>query len=157
MSEPIKTEYLRPDSALPPYLMFPRFLLGLELPDGAKLLYILLLDRARLSMQNPGWTDEAGRVYLIYTIRDLSAAMRRSEGAMKNGMRALEQAGLICRTRQGLGQPNRLFVRIPKAENCPSDRQKSVRQRGRNLSTNKNDNKKNNIPSNYVCEEGESL
>ena len=35
----------------------------------AKLLYALLLDRARLSMQNPGWTDERGRVYLIYTIR----------------------------------------------------------------------------------------
>ena len=83
MSYRLKTEYLRPDSALPRYLMLPRFLLEAELPDGARLLYALLLDRARLSMQNPGWTDERGRVFLIYTIRDLSAAMHRSESAVK--------------------------------------------------------------------------
>ena len=88
MSDRGKTEYLRPDSALPRYLMMPRFLLEAELPDGARLLYALLLDRARLSMQNPGWTDERGRVFLIYTIRDLSAAMRRSESAVKVALRA---------------------------------------------------------------------
>ena len=57
MSDRLKTEYLRPDSALPRYLMLPRFLLEAELPDGARLLYALLLDRARLSMRSDGWTD----------------------------------------------------------------------------------------------------
>ena len=154
MSDRRKTEYLRPDSALPRYLMLPRFLLEAELPDGARLLYAMLLDRARLSMQNEGWTDERGRVFLIYTIRDLSAAMRRSESAVKVALRALEAAGLIRRERQGLGKANRLYLLTP-VENDPSVGSNSIRQTGRNQPLNKNYIRKNNRT--YECGEEESL
>ena len=154
MSDRRKTEYLRPDSALPRYLMLPRFLLEAELPDGARLLYALLLDRARLSMQNPGWTDKHGRVYLIYTIRDLSAAMHRSESAVKVALRALEAAGLISRERQGLGKANRLYLLTP-VENDLSAGSNSIRQTGRNQPLNKNYIRKNNRT--YTCREDESL
>ena len=154
MSDQRKTEYLRPDSALPRYLMLPRFLLEAELPDGARLLYALLLDRARLSMQNPGWTDEHGRVFLIYTIRDLSTAMHRSESAVKVALRALEAAGLIRRERQGLGKANRLYLLTP-VENDLSVGSNSIRQTGRNQPLKKNDRNKNNRT--YICGEGESL
>ena len=154
MSDRLKTEYLRPDSALPRYVMLPRFLLEAELPDGAKLLYALLLDRARLSMQNEGWTDAHGRVFLIYTIRDLSAALRRSESAVKVALRALEAAGLIRRERQGLGKANRLYLLTP-VENDLSVGSKSIRQTGRNQPLNKNYRNKNNRT--YVCGEDESL
>lgn len=50
---------LKPDSAIPVYLMYPRFLLELDMNDTAKMVYLLLYDRARLSMQN-GWLDEGG-------------------------------------------------------------------------------------------------
>ena len=154
MSDRMKTEYLRSDSALPRYLMLPRFLLEAELPDGAKLLYALLLDRARLSMQNPGWTDERGRVFLIYTIRDLSAAMRRSESAVKVALRALEAAGLIRRERQGLGKANRLYL-LTQVETDLSVGSKSIRQTGRNQPLNKNYRSNNNRT--YECWEEESL
>ena len=154
MSDRGKTEYLRPDSALPRYLMLPRFLLEAELPDGARLLYALLLDRARLSMQNEGWTDERGRVFLIYTIRDLSEAMRRSESAVKVALRALEAAGLIRRERQGLGKANRLYLLTP-AENDPSVGSNSIRQTGRNQPLNKY--YKSNNDRSYICGEDESL
>ena len=154
MSDRWKTEHLRPDSALPRYLMLPRFLLEAELPDGARLLYALLLDRARLSMRSEGWTDEHGRVFLIYTIRDLSAAMRRSESAVKVALRALEAAGLIRRERQGLGKANRLYLLTP-AENDLSVGSKSIRQTGRNQPLNKNYINKNNRT--YICGEDESL
>ena len=45
------THYLTADSRMQPYLMFPRFLMELEIPDTAKLLYMLLLDRARVDRQ----------------------------------------------------------------------------------------------------------
>lgn len=154
MSDRLKTEYLRPDSALPRYVMLPRFLLEAELPDGARLLYALLLDRARLSMQNESWTDERGRVFLIYTIRDLSAALHRSESAVKVGLRALEAAGLICRERQGLGKANRLYLLTP-VENDPSVGSNSIRQTGRNQPLNKNYKSHNNRA--YICGEDESL
>ena len=43
-------KYLRRSSMLPPYMAYPRFLLTMNLSETAKLVYVLLLDRARLSM-----------------------------------------------------------------------------------------------------------
>ena len=154
MTEHLKTEFLYRNSALPRYMMFPRFLQEMELPDGAKLLYILLLDRARRSMQSSGWIDEQGRVFLIYRIRDLSAALCRSESAVKVALRMLEAAGLICRERQGLGKANRLYLRIP-VENDLSVGSNSIRQTGRNQPLNKNYKSNNNRT--YECGEEESL
>lgn len=55
---------LKPDGAMPVYLMYPRFLLELEINDTAKMVYLLLYDRARLSIQN-GWLDEDGSMSTI--------------------------------------------------------------------------------------------
>ena len=43
------TDFLTADTSLPSYMMFPRFLLDMEINETAKMLYIILLDRARLS------------------------------------------------------------------------------------------------------------
>ena len=48
------TDFLTADTSLPSYMMFPRFLLGLEINETAKMLYMILLDRARLSQRNEG-------------------------------------------------------------------------------------------------------
>jgi len=42
-----------------------------------KLTYALLLDRARLSQLN-GWTDEAGRVYIIFPIEKIAEMLGKS-------------------------------------------------------------------------------
>lgn len=44
------TDFLTADTNLPSYMMFPRFLLDMEINETAKMLYIILLDRARLSL-----------------------------------------------------------------------------------------------------------
>lgn len=55
------TRFLTPDCPIPPYMAFPRFLLDqVNLSETAKILYTLLLDRARLSQKNDGWTDGQG-------------------------------------------------------------------------------------------------
>nr|WP_243035539.1 replication initiator protein A [Clostridium sp. AM45-5] len=47
------TQFLIKDTLIPPYMAFPRFLLDMEqLSETAKILYVLLLDRARLSQKN---------------------------------------------------------------------------------------------------------
>ena len=73
------THYLTADSRMQPYLMFPRFLMELEIPDTAKLLYMLLLDRARVSQRTPGWADKQGRIFLHYPVKELAAALHRGE------------------------------------------------------------------------------
>lgn len=48
------TDFLTADTSLPSYMMFPRFLLDMEINETAKMLYMILLDRARLSQKNEG-------------------------------------------------------------------------------------------------------
>ena len=50
------TDFLTADTNLPSYMMFPRFLLDMEINETAKMLYMILLDRARLSQKNEGWS-----------------------------------------------------------------------------------------------------
>ena len=45
------------------------------LSTDAKVLYGLLLDRISLSREN-GWMDDAGRVYVYYTIKSVKRSMR---------------------------------------------------------------------------------
>ena len=40
------TDFLTADTSLPSYMMFPRFLLDMEINETAKMLYMILLDRA---------------------------------------------------------------------------------------------------------------
>ncbi|MCD8023479.1 MAG: replication initiator protein A [Lachnospiraceae bacterium] len=151
------TEYLTTGTKLPPYMIFPRFLLDSDLSETTKLLYMLLLDRARLSMKNDGWTDAQGHVFIYFTITDLAAALHKGEMTIKNSLAALESCGLIVRKRQGAGFPNRIYVKIPsgpatqtdrklsgrETENCPMDRQKIVPVTDRKLSGNKKEINKN--------------
>ena len=58
------THFLTPGSQILNYLVFPKFLLEIDdLNETAKILYMILLDRARLSQKNDRWTDENGHVY----------------------------------------------------------------------------------------------
>ena len=152
------THYLTADSRMQPYLMFPRFLMELEIPDTAKLLYMLLLDRARVSQRTPGWADKQGRIFLHYPVKDLAAALHRGESAVKAALSALEDAD---------GKPSRIYVRLPddgkptvrRSENRPSDRHNSGSQTGGNPSTNKNQRiiTTDTNYRDYDCGEDESL
>ena len=102
---------MRADTRLPPYLPYPRFLLQTDLTQTAKLLYALLLDRATLSQAN-GWLDEGGRIYLVFPIEKIAAALDRSPMTVKNALSELEDAGLIERRRSGFSKPNRIYVKV---------------------------------------------
>ena len=130
---------LKPDGAMPVYLMYPRFLLELDMNDTAKMVYLLLYDRARLSMQN-GWLDEDGRVYVYFTEEHLAEALRRTEATIRTALNTLEHHGLIQRKRQGAGKPNRIYVRIPKAAQT-YDRKFDTLQTERKLAYSKNESK----------------
>lgn len=79
-----------------------------------KLLYGLLLDRMGLSIKN-GWHDEAGRVYIYYTLQeiqedlgcchDTATKLLTELGSGKRGV------GLIERIRQGPGRPAKIYVK----------------------------------------------
>ena len=90
---------MRADTRLPPYLPYLRFLLQADLTQTAKLLYALLLDRAMLSQAN-GWLDEGGRIYLVFSIEKIAAALDRSPMIVKTALSELEETDWLAAWRQ---------------------------------------------------------
>ncbi len=113
------TQYLKCDSYIPPYMAYPRFLLDVDISETAKLVYMLLLDRARMSMKNKDWQDEMGRVFILYTIPNLAKDIGKGETTVKKALNRLVKQGLILKQSLGPGQPNKIYVKIP-AENSPT-------------------------------------
>lgn len=130
------TDFLTADTNLPSYMMFPRFLLDMEINETAKMLYIILLDRARLSQKNEGWSDIDGHVFIYFTIEALAEVLHKSQMTIKTALAVLEKQELIFRKRQGPGQPNRIYVKLPK---------ETIHYTDRKLSGNKKEIKKNNL------------
>ena len=164
------TQYLKCDSYLPKYMAYPRFLLGVNISETAKLVYMLLLDRARVSMKNDTWQDEHGRVFVLYTIPDLARDISKGETTVKKALNQLVQQDLIQKQSLGAGHPNKIYVKIPaengptrQAENGPTGQtEKCLTGRvffdpktGRKVPS--NNNKRNKYIRNYDYEEGESL
>ena len=123
------TRFLTQDSPIPPYMAFPIFLLDKDgLNETAKILYTILLDRARLSQKNDGWMDEQGHVFIFFPIKNLAETMHKSEMSIKTALNALEKENLIVRRRQGAGFPNRIYVKYPLETLNQTDRNLSIRQ-----------------------------
>ena len=122
-----------------PYLSYPRFLLGADLTQTAKVLYAVLLDRSNLSRAN-GWTDEDGNIFVVFPLGKLADMVDKGPTTVKTTLTELEAAGLIERRRCGNGMPNRIYVKQP-------DSQEIDRMMDRKPASNKisNSNLKNNL------------
>ena len=91
-----------------------------QLSTDARTLYGILLDRMSLSAKN-SWVDEHGRVYIIYTVREVQESLCCAEHKAVKLFRELEQADLIERKRRGLGRPSLIYVKnfssgLPKTQ-----------------------------------------
>ena len=155
-------QFLKCDSYIPPYMAYPKFLLKLNISEIAKLVYMLLLDRARLSMKNGDWQDEMGRVFVLYTIPNLAKDIGKGETTVKKALNQLLKQGLILKQSLGPGQPNKIYVKI-QTENSPTGQaEKRLTggaffdpKAGRKVPP--NNNKSNKYVRNYEPKEGVSL
>ena len=136
-----------------PKMLFTEEIFG-ALSTDAKVLYGLLLDRISLSREN-GWLDDAGRVYVYYTIKSVKRSMRCANTKACGLLRELSEFGLIERKKQGLGKPTIIYVkdftRFRKAELLCSEKQNSVILHTGTLDNRKsetNKTEKNNTESN---------
>ena len=84
----------------------------LPISSTAKVMYARMLDIIFLS----GIEDANGILFIHFPIVDLAAALARSTMTVKRSLNELEDAGLILRVRQGFGEPNKIYVLIPKKE-----------------------------------------
>ncbi len=94
----------------------------------AKVLYGLMLDRMNLSQKNM-WLDDENRVYIIYTIDDITEDFGCARQKAAKLLDELDKGcGLIERKRQGLGKPNIIYVKnfINEAQSLENSRSMKI-------------------------------
>ena len=82
-------DYMTADTNPLPYLPYPRFLLGADLTQTAKVLYAVLLDRSNLSRAN-GWTDEDGNIFVVFPLNKLADLVDKGPTTVKTALTELE-------------------------------------------------------------------
>ena len=105
-------EFMTIDTPLPPCMPFPRALTGFPVSSTAKVMYCRMLD----VMLSNGQEDENGTLFVCFPVTAIAAVLSRSPMTVKRSLNELETAGLIMRVRQGIGEPNRIYVLIPGKE-----------------------------------------
>ena len=70
------------------------------------------------AMLSKGQEDENGILFVCFPVTAIAAVLSRSPMTVKRSLNELETAGLIMRVRQGVGEPNRIYVLIPGKEDA---------------------------------------
>lgn len=118
MEQTVKFEYFRGMEAEQyTFYRIPKMLFTAEyfksLSCEAKVLYGLMLDRMSLSLKNR-WFDEEDKVYIIFTVEEISELMNCGTQKAVKLMKELDSEqgiGLIEKKRLGLGKPNVIYVK----------------------------------------------
>ena len=113
----MKTDYITSTPALPPYLVYPRFLLGLNVRLTAKEVYAIMLDMT-LNSENVQ-TDEHGRRYLAFYNKTVAEVIDRTPSTVAQALRELETVGLVEKTLIALHTPYHVYVKLPVTEGEP--------------------------------------
>ena len=115
----MKTDYIISGSTLPPYLAYPRFLLGMNIRLTAKEIYAIMLDMILNS--EAAQTDKRGRRYLAFYNKTIAEIIDRTPSTVAHALRELEDAGLVKRhwVSRSPTQPYHTYVKLPITEDKP--------------------------------------
>ena len=105
-------EFMTADTSLPPSMPLPKAIIRLPVSSTAKIMYARMLD----AVMTDGMEDMNGILFICFPIMELSEVLSKSHMTVKRSLKELEEIGLIMRVRQGIGQPNKIYVLIPRME-----------------------------------------
>lgn len=107
-------EFMITGTPLPPCMPLPKTMLRLPVSNTAKVMYARLLDEILAR----GIPDSNGILFIPFPITKLAAALSRSPQTCKRSLNELEQAGMIMRVRQGVGEVSHIYILLPKEDNA---------------------------------------
>ena len=110
----MKTDYIISGSPLPPYLAYPRFLLGMNVRLTAKEVYAIMLDMTLNS--DMVQTDQRGRRYLAFYNKTIAEIIDRTPSTVAQSLRELEAVGLVEKKLIALHTPYHIYIKLPIAE-----------------------------------------
>ena len=105
-------EFMTADTVLPPCMPLPTAMLRLPVSSTAKVMYARLLDE----IMTRGIEDSNGILFIRFPIMEIAAALSRSPQTCKRSLNELEQAGMIMRVRQGIGEVSHIYILLPKED-----------------------------------------
>lgn len=105
-------EFMIASTSLPPCMPLPRATLRLPVSNTAKVMYARLLDE----ILTRGTPDCNGILFIRFPIMEIAAALSRSPQTCKRSLNELEQAGMIMRVRQGIGEVSHIYILLPKED-----------------------------------------
>ena len=108
----VKTDYITSGSTLPPYLAFPRFLLGVNVRFTAKEVYAIMLDMTLHSAEQVQ-TDKHGRRYLSFFNKTVAEIIDRTPSTVAQALRELEDVGLVEKKLIALHVPYHVYIKLP--------------------------------------------
>ena len=106
---------VKANTPAPSYFPCPRFLMGepfFLLSAEAKLLYVLMLDRASVSREN-GYLEPDGSIRIYFTVEDVRQKLHKGKQRSVAVLRELEACGLIRRRKRGQGRPGVITLNYP--------------------------------------------
>jgi len=105
-------EFMIASTPLPPCMPLPRATFRLPVSNTAKVMYARLLDE----ILTRGIEDSNGILFIRFPIMEIAAALSRSPQTCKRSLNELEQAGMIMRVRQGIGEVSHIYILLPKED-----------------------------------------
>ena len=114
----MKTDYITSGSTLPPYLAYPRFLLGMNLRLVTKEVYAILLD---MTVNGEASEDKYGRRYLTFINPEIAKRIDRTPATVDHALAELEAVGLVKRhlVSRSRTQSYHTYVKLPVVEGEP--------------------------------------
>ena len=110
----MKADYIIASTPLPPHLVFPRFLLNMNIRFTAKELYAILLDMTLNT--DAAQTDQRGRRYLAFYNKTIAEIIDRTSSTVAQSLRELEAVGLVEKKLIALHTPYHIYIKLPIAE-----------------------------------------
>ena len=87
--------------------------------DDERITFVFSVSLTQLQWTiSKGQEDENGILFVCFPVTAIAAVLSRSPMTVKRSLNELETAGLIMRVRQGVGEPNRIYVLIPGKEDA---------------------------------------
>ena len=107
-------EFMIASTPLPPCMPLPKVMLRLPVSNTAKVMYARLLDE----ILTRGTEDSNGILFIRFPVMEIAAALSRSPQTCKRSLNELEQAGMIMRVRQGIGEISHIYILLPKEDSA---------------------------------------
>ena len=102
------------------FYQMPRFLDSIEFENlsiYAKMLYVYLLDRLKLSLSSNWFDEENGQVYMYFKREDMQKSLKLTSKTVKKVVDELKAHNLMAEKVQGINLPNRIFLYAPAERN----------------------------------------